>query len=284
MGGFCRRGASDGLVASRRRVAAVGTVVMAAGLALAVPAPAAAHHGNATCASPGDGAPVFGDWTFPSMWRSTVGSGNVDATLEGVVGPFQSEFFPNGGHQGEDVFPLPGYQPSGSRLAVAPASGEVAVAAHEPLPGWRVTIHHPTAYGEFRVNMFHLHDNPANYGIVQGQQVDQGWIVGKVGNTGNAVGRSPHIHFELRHLQLGLIYCPLETLEATYSAPGMVNHPNRSQKFVDAYERFGGQFPSSLLGAPNGVCHPGQSSCGPNRVHGWNQVWVQTFLGGFGEW
>jgi murein DD-endopeptidase MepM/ murein hydrolase activator NlpD len=89
------------------------------------------------------------------------------------------------GHLGVDIF-APRGQP-----VVAPVSGEVVNVGYTETGGNRVTIRRGDTY----FYLCHLDTIPPN--IRPGMQISAGTQIGTVGNTGNARGTSPHLHFSI---------------------------------------------------------------------------------------
>lgn len=87
-------------------------------------------------------------------------------------------------HQGVDMYARRG-QP-----AVALYDGHVLVAGWNRLGGKRVWLR--TAHGDF----YYSHLDAYASGLHRGQRLRAGETLGYVGNTGNARGTKPHIHFE----------------------------------------------------------------------------------------
>lgn len=88
------------------------------------------------------------------------------------------------GHGGVDIF-----APRGSDV-VAVAAGR-ARAAHEPKGGLAVYVVEPDGTQYF---YGHLDEQVGFFP----REVRAGELIGKLGDTGSALGRDPHVHFELR--------------------------------------------------------------------------------------
>ena len=111
----------------------------------------------------------------------------------------------NGGrlHLGLDV-----RAPKGSKI-VAIADGEVNTVSYNPLSGYYIAIDHKNGWMSLYV---HLDDDVVgndNAGgksaafakdFKKGDFVRQGEVIGFVGNSGNAEGTVPHLHFEIQYL------------------------------------------------------------------------------------
>lgn len=89
-------------------------------------------------------------------------------------------------HEGIDI-----YAERGTPI-VAPVSGTVVSAGTGKRAGNYVKI-----LGDDGITyyMAHMHD----YAVKKGQKVQAGWQIGRVGNTGNAQGTSPHLHFTMKN-------------------------------------------------------------------------------------
>ncbi len=126
-------------------------------------------------------AATTGDWTAmasaPTLWPI---EGRVTSSFGEREDPFNGE---GAFHQGIDIS-----APVGTPIH-APASGTVTMAAFGNGYGREVTIDHGhgvrTLYG-------HL----SGFGVVPGQQVSRGDVIGYVGDSGRSTGA--HLHYEVR--------------------------------------------------------------------------------------
>ena len=91
-----------------------------------------------------------------------------------------------GDHWGNDIFAAKGTP------LVAPRAGVVVRAGYAAVSGLRVTIRDDCGW-----HYFHAHLDTIAPGIVQNARVEAGTPIGTVGNTGNAIGTSPHLHFSI---------------------------------------------------------------------------------------
>ncbi len=91
-----------------------------------------------------------------------------------------------GDHWGNDIFAARGTP------LVAPRAGVVVRAGYSGISGLRVTIRDDCGW-----HYFLAHLDTITPGIVQNVRVEAGQVVGTVGNTGNAIGTSPHLHFSV---------------------------------------------------------------------------------------
>ncbi|NND04407.1 MAG: peptidoglycan DD-metalloendopeptidase family protein [Acidimicrobiia bacterium] len=89
-------------------------------------------------------------------------------------------------HKGTDVF-----APRGSKL-LAPDSGRVSLSSNS-LGGIVIYL-----TGDNGVSFYLAHLDGYAAGLSSGDRVSNGEVIGYIGNTGNAVGTSPHLHIQLR--------------------------------------------------------------------------------------
>ena len=90
-------------------------------------------------------------------------------------------------HTGVDMF-----AETGTPL-VAVADGTVTQRAENPISGLGVEIQDAAG-----AQYFYAHLSAFASGLSVGQAVKTGQVIGYVGNTGNAAGTSPHLHFEVQ--------------------------------------------------------------------------------------
>lgn len=88
-------------------------------------------------------------------------------------------------HRGIDI-----QAPTGSPV-VAAWSGKVFFAGWNSLGGWAVMLRHTNGYVTYYA---HLEKNPK---LSPGQSIVAGQRIGSVGQSGNAKGTVPHLHFEI---------------------------------------------------------------------------------------
>jgi murein DD-endopeptidase MepM/ murein hydrolase activator NlpD len=91
-----------------------------------------------------------------------------------------------GGHHGVDIF-----GPEGAPI-VAPVSGVVERVGNIPVGGNRVWFFDPATDQHYYL----AHLDSFAPGIAEGQHVEAGTPLGTLGNTGDASGTAPHVHFE----------------------------------------------------------------------------------------
>jgi len=99
--------------------------------------------------------------------------------------PDNSDWIPND-HYGNDIFAEKG------ELAVAPVTGVVVKSGWNNVGGWRVTLEDACGWWYYSAHLDEI--DPI---AVVGAQLSAGTVIGTVGNTGNAQGTSPHIHFSI---------------------------------------------------------------------------------------
>lgn len=87
-------------------------------------------------------------------------------------------------HKGTDIF-----APYGSPV-FAVASGVIQRAGYSGIAGLAIQLR--AVDGN---TYFYAHESSVS--VRAGQQVQVGQVIGRVGNSGNAAGKSPHVHFEL---------------------------------------------------------------------------------------
>ena len=170
--------------------------------------------------------------TFASVLEDTVAGGRAlkayeagaQVYVKGFVFPVQGEveFIDSWGyprmmgtsqahwHQGTDIF-----APMGTPL-VAVESGEVFKVGQAGLGGNRLWIR-----GDSGTEYYYAHVSAFATGLHDGQRVNAGDVVAYVGDTGNAKGTPPHLHFQL-HPGGGDPVNPYPILKATYGTRPMV--------------------------------------------------------------
>jgi murein DD-endopeptidase MepM/ murein hydrolase activator NlpD len=103
---------------------------------------------------------------------------------------------PGGWHHGEDIF-----APQGTPV-LAVANGTVHSVGFIPLGGYRLWLRDEEG-NEF----YYAHLSAYSPLAVDGKHVEAGEVIGFVGDTGDAEGGSPHLHFEIHpSAMLGLGY------------------------------------------------------------------------------
>jgi murein DD-endopeptidase MepM/ murein hydrolase activator NlpD len=87
-------------------------------------------------------------------------------------------------HKGIDIFANKG------KAVLAATSGVVIYSGYDPIGGNIIGVLGP----KWRISYYaHLHENLTH----TGQWVNQGKKIGSVGDTGNAAGKPPHLHYAL---------------------------------------------------------------------------------------
>ncbi len=99
--------------------------------------------------------------------------------------PDNSDFL-GGDHYGNDIFAAKGTP------VVSPVNGTVIKAGWNTVGGLRVTVQDGCGW-----SYYHAHLDSIVGGIAVGTPVKAGQHIGNVGNTGNASGTSPHLHFSV---------------------------------------------------------------------------------------
>lgn len=99
--------------------------------------------------------------------------------------PDNSDWIP-GDHYGNDIFAEKG------ELAVAPVNGVVVKSGWNNVGGWRVTMEDACGWWYYSAHLDTI-DPVAELGAV----LTAGTVIGTVGNSGNASGTAPHIHFSI---------------------------------------------------------------------------------------
>ncbi|MGH2768314.1 MAG: M23 family metallopeptidase, partial [Actinomycetota bacterium] len=89
-------------------------------------------------------------------------------------------------HEGTDIFAAEGTP------IVASGPGKVAATARVPVGGISVWI-----VADDGNAFYYAHLRGFAKGLQRGQRVEVGTVIGYVGDTGNAEGGPPHLHFEL---------------------------------------------------------------------------------------
>ncbi len=92
----------------------------------------------------------------------------------------------SGDHYGNDLFAARGTP------AIAVTSGTISHSGYGTVSGNRVTIRDDCGW-----HYFSGHLDTIAPGMTVGRRVEAGEVIGTVGNTGNASGTSPHIHFNI---------------------------------------------------------------------------------------
>ncbi|MFT7581109.1 MAG: hypothetical protein ACI9MR_002783 [Myxococcota bacterium] len=89
-------------------------------------------------------------------------------------------------HRGNDIFAARGTP------LVAPRTGTIVRLGHNPVGGNRVTIRDSCGWYYYLAHMDQIASD-----LQAGMQIQAGRYLGTVGNTGNASGTSPHLHFSI---------------------------------------------------------------------------------------
>jgi murein DD-endopeptidase MepM/ murein hydrolase activator NlpD len=103
---------------------------------------------------------------------------------------------PSGWHHGEDIF-----APEGAPL-LAVADGTIHTVGFTPIGGYRLWLR-----DEFGNDFYYAHLSAYTPLAIEGRSVEAGDVIGFVGDSGDAEGGSPHLHFEIHPAaMLGLGY------------------------------------------------------------------------------
>jgi murein DD-endopeptidase MepM/ murein hydrolase activator NlpD len=103
---------------------------------------------------------------------------------------------PGGWHHGEDIF-----APEGTPILAA-ADGTIHTVGFTPIGGYRLWLR-----DELGNDFYYAHLSAYTTLAVEGTRVEAGDVIGFVGDTGDAEGGSPHLHFEIHPAaMLGLGY------------------------------------------------------------------------------
>jgi peptidase M23-like protein len=89
-------------------------------------------------------------------------------------------------HQGNDIFAAIGTP------IIASSPGTVTAAADTAIGGLAVWI-----LADDGTSFYYAHLSAFADGLQNGQRVDSGTLIGYIGNTGDAITASPHLHFEI---------------------------------------------------------------------------------------
>ncbi|MDP6945741.1 MAG: M23 family metallopeptidase, partial [Myxococcota bacterium] len=123
-----------------------------------------------------------------------------------------------GQHFGNDLFAAKGTP------AVSPVDGTIYNFGATTVGGNRVTVQGPCGW-----LYYHAHFDTIEPGLWVGMPVSAGQLIGTVGNTGNAIGTSPHIHFSIYppgDYEAGVDPFPyLEQADSTACEGGTVDPP-----------------------------------------------------------
>jgi murein DD-endopeptidase MepM/ murein hydrolase activator NlpD len=142
--------------------------------------------------------------TLPAVWLALLGSYLLDDRPLGmpVAGVSRARLVSTFGaprdggrrrHQGVDIFARRGTP------VLAAHDGVVVHTGHFRLGG--LVVH---TVGRRGVLAYYAHLDRLRAGLRVGELVEEGEVLGYVGNSGNARTTPPHLHFEARPLALGL--------------------------------------------------------------------------------
>jgi len=117
---------------------------------------------------------------IPSIWPVKNGMGNITMFFGHNINPITGQYYI---HKGIDIATYRAGDP-----VVATADGQVVTAEFSYDFGYYVIIRHKHGY---YTRYAHL----SNYRVYVGQRVQQGEVIGYIGNTGISTG--PHLHYEV---------------------------------------------------------------------------------------
>jgi hypothetical protein len=127
-----------------------------------------------------------------------------------------------GGHQGDDIFAAYGTP------VVAVQDGTITGVSTTPIGG--NNIHLTTSRGDY---FYYAHLSRFATGLAQGRLVVAGQTIGYVGDTGDAKGTPPHLHFEI-HPDGGPAVDPTAYLDAWRAAGHLVTTSPSEQQVASA--------------------------------------------------
>ena len=123
-----------------------------------------------------------------------------------------------GGHEGDDIFATYG------SAVVAVQDGTITGVSLTSIGG--NNIHLTTSSGDY---FYYAHLSRFATGLTQGQQVVAGQTIGYVGDTGDAKGTPPHLHFEI-HPNGGAAVDPTIYLECVACGRPQREHQSRARR------------------------------------------------------
>ncbi len=143
---------------------------------------------------------------FPGAVFPVVGT----YTYTDTFGAYRADM-PNKQHEGDDIFATYGTP------VVAVQDGTITGVSTTPIGG--NNIHLTTSRGDY---FYYAHLSRFATGLAQGQHVIAGQTIGYVGDTGDAKGTPPHLHFEI-HPDGGPAVDPTPYLDAWRAAGHLVS-------------------------------------------------------------
>jgi hypothetical protein len=129
---------------------------------------------------------------------------------------------PNKQHEGDDIFATYGAP------VVAVQDGTITGVSTTPIGG--NNIHLTASRGDY---FYYAHLSRFTTGLAQGQHVVAGQTIGYVGDTGDAKGTPPHLHFEI-HPGGGAAVDPTPYLDAWRAAGHLVTKSRSAQPLASA--------------------------------------------------
>ena len=144
-------------------------------------------------------------------------------TYTDTFGAYRADM-PNG-HEGDDIFASYGTP------VVAVQDGVITGVSTTTIGG--NNIHLTTSRGDY---FYYAHLSRFATGLMQGQQVVAGQTIGYVGDTGDAKGTPPHLHFEI-HPDGGAAVDPTPYLDAWRAAGHLVTTSQSAQQSPAPHRR-----------------------------------------------
>jgi murein DD-endopeptidase MepM/ murein hydrolase activator NlpD len=146
-----------------------------------------------------------GNWIFPvageNNWKP---GGFMYKRTPGQVAAGRTRI-----HEGIDIGAKKGTP------VVAPASGKVVTSTFGGKGGHQVKI-----MGDDGIIYFFSHLDGRT--VKKGQRLDAGYVIGAVGNSGNAKTTKPHLHFTMKQAKGGALINPTSYLQGGNSMPGAI--------------------------------------------------------------
>ena len=153
---------------------------------------------------------------FPGAVFPVIGS----YTYTDTFGAYRADM-PNG-HEGDDIFASYGTPVAAVQDGTITGVGTTTIGGNN--------IHLTTSRGDY---FYYAHLSRFATGLVQGQRVVAGQTIGYVGDTGDAKGTPPHLHFEI-HPDGGPAVDPTPYLDAWRAAGHLVTTGQSAQQLAGA--------------------------------------------------
>jgi murein DD-endopeptidase MepM/ murein hydrolase activator NlpD len=153
---------------------------------------------------------------FPGAVFPVVGT----YTYSDTFGAYRADM-PNG-HEGDDIFAAYGTPVAAVQDGIITGVSTTTIGGNN--------IHLTTSRGDY---FYYAHLSRFATGLMQGQQVVAGQTIGYVGDTGDAKGTPPHLHFEI-HPDGGPAVDPTPYLDAWRAAGHLVTTGQSAQQLAGA--------------------------------------------------